>query len=174
MPDVVAPPLSAGEREMLLAFLQRQRDLVLWKLDGLSDHDAARVGTATGLTISGIVEHLVDVERSWVRRWFGGVRGLHIGGVDPEHVAEPQHLEGARLRDLLAVYVQESNRCDELIRDRSLDELEAGLTRQHSLRWILHHLIEETARHLGHLDLLCELADGRTGDVPAPPAEPAD
>ena len=166
LPEVAQPPLAAAERETLLAFLQRQRDLVLWKLGGLSDHDAARVGTATGLTIHGIVEHLVDVERSWLRRWFGGVRGLHVGGVDPDHVAAPQHLEGARLRDLLAAYVQESRRCDELIRDRSLDELEVGGAGEHSLRWILHHLIEETSRHLGHLDLLCELADGRTGDAP--------
>lgn len=166
MPDVVEPPLAAGERETLLAFLQRERALVLWKLDGLSDHDAARVGTGTGLTVTGIVEHLIDVERSWLRRWFGGVRGLHVGGVDPEHVAEPRHLEGARLRELLAAYAQESRRCDELIRDRTLDERDAGLTGEHSLRWILHHLIEETSRHLGHLDLLRELADGHTGDAP--------
>jgi uncharacterized damage-inducible protein DinB len=166
VPDVVEPPLAAAERETLLAFLQRQRDLVVWKVDGLSDHDASRVGTSSGLTIHGILEHLVDVERSWVRRWFGGVRGLHVGGIDPQHVAEPRHLEGGRLRDLLAAYVQESRRCDELIGECPLDQLASGPTGAHSLRWILHHLIEETSRHLGHLDLLCELADGRTGVEP--------
>lgn len=48
-----------------------------------------------------------------------------------------------------------------MIRAADLDDM--AVRRLFSLRWILHHLVEETARHLGHLDLLCELADGRTG-----------
>jgi uncharacterized damage-inducible protein DinB len=159
---VSEPPFVADEREMLLAYLQRQRDLVLWKLGGLSDHDAARVATTSGLTIHGIVYHLTDVERSWVRRWFAGRRGLHIDGVDEFHVGPPRDLTGARLKELLAGYVEESRRCDEVVREHSLDDLEVKGGR--SLRWILHHLVEETSRHLGHLDLLCELADGRTGE----------
>src|SRR5262249_34945003 len=60
-------PYSASDRDMLLGYLQRQRDLVLWKLDGLQDSDARSVGTPTGLTIHGVVHHLMDVERSWLR-----------------------------------------------------------------------------------------------------------
>jgi uncharacterized damage-inducible protein DinB len=160
-------PFAAGEREMLLGFLQRQRDLVLWKVDGLSDHDARRVGTTTGLTIHGIVDHLSDVERSWIRRWFAGRRGLHIGGVDAAHIQPPLELPGARLKDLVAAYVEESRRCDEIVAEHDLGDLEVN--GGHSLRWILHHLIEETSRHVGHLDLLRELADGRTGEAPGPP-----
>jgi hypothetical protein len=159
-------PHAAGEREMLLGYLQRQRSLVLWKLEGLLDHDAHLVGTTTGLTIHGIVDHLTDVERSWVRRWFAGRRGLHIGGVDGEHVQPPLILTGARLKELIAAYVQESRRCDEIIAEHDLDDVEVKGDR--TLRWIVHHLIEETSRHLGHLDLLRELADGRTGDEPEP------
>ncbi len=150
---------------MLLGYLQRQRELVVWKLTGLADHDAGRVATTSGLTIHGIVYHLTDVERSWIRRWFAGRRGLHIDGVDDNHVGPPRDLAGARLKELLAGYVEESRRCDEIIQERSLDDVE--LRGDRTLRWIVHHLIEETSRHLGHLDLLCELADGRTGEGPA-------
>ena len=54
--------------------------------------------------------------------------------------------------------------CDAVIARHELDGRSA--VRDHSLRWILVHLVEETSRHLGHLDLLCELADGRTGEEP--------
>lgn len=158
----VAP--AADERAMLLGYLQRQRDLVLWKVDGLSDRDAHRVGTTTGLTIHGIVDHLTDVERSWVRRWFAGRRGLHIGGVDADHVQPPLDLAGTRLKDLVNAYREETRRCDEVIAEHTLDDVEVNGDR--TLRWVVHHLIEETSRHLGHLDLLRELADGSTGEQP--------
>jgi uncharacterized damage-inducible protein DinB len=164
MASIAEVPHGADERAMLLGYLQRQRHLVLWKVDGLSDHDAHRVGTTTGLTIHGIVDHLTDVERSWVLRWFAGRRGLHIGGVDSDHVQPPLDLTGARLKDLISAYLEESRRCDEVIALHGLDDLEVSGDR--TLRWVVHHLIEETARHLGHLDLLRELADGRTGEQP--------
>jgi uncharacterized damage-inducible protein DinB len=161
---VAEVPFTAGERATLLGSLQRQRDLVLWKVEGLSDHDAHRVGTSSGLTIHGIVDHLTDVERSWVRRWFAGRRGLHIGGIDAAHIQPPLELPGARLKELVSAYVEESRRCDEIIADHDLGDVE--VKGGHTLRWILHHLIEETSRHVGHLDLLRELADGRTGEAP--------
>ena len=82
-------PLIAGEREMLLAHLQRQRDLVVWKVGDLSDTDARRVATPSGLTIHGLVYHLLDVERSWLRRWFAGEPSLPVEGISEGHVAEP-------------------------------------------------------------------------------------
>ena len=159
----VVPP-AADERTMLLGYLQRQRSLVLWKVEGLTDHDAHRVGTTSGLTIHGVIDHLTDVERSWVRRWFAGRRGLHIGGVDADHVQPPLDLAGARLKDLVNAYVEETRRCDEVIAGHDLDEV--AVRGDYTLRWTVHHLIEETARHLGHLDLLRELADGATGEGP--------
>jgi uncharacterized damage-inducible protein DinB len=155
---------AADERTMLLGYLQRQRDLVLWKVDGLSDRDAHRVGTTSGLTIHGILDHLADVERSWVRRWFAGRRGLHLGGVDADHVQPPLDLTGARLKDLVNAYREETRRCDDVIAEHQLDDVEVNGDR--TLRWVVHHLIEETSRHLGHLDLLRELADGSTGEAP--------
>lgn len=71
------------------------------------------------------------------------------------------------LAELVTAYVAESRRCDEVVEAHGLDDLEASGPR--TLRWVLHHLVEETARHLGHLDLLCELVDGRVGEEPPMP-----
>ena len=66
---------------------------------------------------------------------------------------------------LLGDYAAESRRCDAVVMDAaSLDAVSAQ--RDMSLRWILLHLVEETARHLGHIDLLREQADGSTGEEP--------
>jgi hypothetical protein len=69
------------------------------------------------------------------------------------------------MADLLGDYAAESRRCDAVVMDAaSLDAVSAQ--RDMSLRWILLHLVEETARHLGHIDLLRERADGSTGEEP--------
>jgi uncharacterized damage-inducible protein DinB len=147
---------------MLLAYLQRQRELVRWKCEGL-DEDAARAqATPSGLTVHGIVRHLAGVERGWLREHFAGEPEERVR--DDEFLPQPESLA-----DLLAAYGAECARCDAVVARASLDDLSAR--RDHTLRWILLHLVEETSRHLGHLDLLCELADGRTGEEPdtAPP-----
>ena len=64
-------------------------------------------------------------------------------------------------------YVAESRRCDQVIEWHRLDDPE--VTGPIRLRWVVHHLIEETAPHLGHVDLLCELVDGRVGEEPLVP-----
>jgi NAD(P)-dependent dehydrogenase (short-subunit alcohol dehydrogenase family) len=69
------------------------------------------------------------------------------------------------MADLLGVYAAESRRCDAVVMGAaSLDAVSA--LRDMSLRWILLRLVEETARHLGHIDLLREWADGNTGEEP--------
>jgi hypothetical protein len=74
-------------------------DLVVWKVRALPD-DARSVATSSGLTIHGIVRHLVDVERSWLRRWFAGQPGVPVDGIDRYHVGEPRarRRPGGRLR----------------------------------------------------------------------------
>ena len=92
-----------------------------------------------------------------------------MGGINEGYVVEPRAPGDTSLTDLRAAYIQESRRCDRVVADHSLDDTGANVT--HTLRWILHHLIEETARHLGHLDLLRELADGQTGEEPEPASQ---
>jgi uncharacterized damage-inducible protein DinB len=159
-------PHAEGERGMLLSNLQRQRDLVMWKVAGLAEGDARGVSSPSGLTIHGLVRHLMDVERSWIRRWFAGEPGVPYLGMDPNHVGGLAELDGSSLDEVVAAYDAESARCDTVVALHVLDDV-AVAAGPRTLRWVLHHLVEETARHLGHLDLLCELADGRTGEEPA-------
>ena len=151
------PPHQLAERELLLAYLQRQRELVLWKCEGLADDAARAVSTPTGLTVHTLVRHLAGVERGWLLEGFAGEPAVRVR--DEEFVDR-----GESLADLLAAFREQIRRSDEVIAAHALDEV--GVVRDHSLRWMVLHLIEETSRHLGHLDLLCELADGRTGEGP--------
>lgn len=153
------------ERTALTGFLQRQRDLVAWKLRDASDDVLRSVRTPSGVTLHGIVRHLENVERSWFRDVFAAEDDLHFDwtGEDPD--GEWHVPEDVSMATLLANYAAESERCDAIVAAApSLDEVsEDG---DFSLRWILVHLIEETGRHLGHIDLLREQADGAVGEDP--------
>jgi hypothetical protein len=165
---ITEPTHRGDERTALVGYLQRQRDLVAWKVGGAPDDVLRSVGTPTGLTIHGIVRHLENVERSWIREDFAGESDLAFdwSADDPDgefHVPEDEVMQ-----TLLDSYEAETARCDAVVAAApSLDAVSArgGFT----LRWILLHLIEETGRHLGHLDLLREQADGSVGEDP--PAE---
>ncbi|MBA3764719.1 MAG: DinB family protein [Actinobacteria bacterium] len=152
------------ERTTLLGFLQRQRDLVAWKTREASDETLASVRTPSDLTLHGIVRHLENVERSWFREYFAGETGLHFDWTDEDPDADVR-AEGLAMADLLYAYAAETARCDEVI--TAAPSLDATAPDEaYSLRWIVIHMIEETGRHLGHIDLLRELADGEVGEEP--------
>ena len=72
------------------------------------------------------------------------------------------------MTDLLAAYATETAQCDAVIAAApSLDATATEGDATYSLRWIIVHLIEETGRHLGHIDLLRENADGAVGEEPS-------
>ncbi|EWM09899.1 DinB family protein [Kutzneria sp. 744] len=156
--------MSDIERESLLEFLQRQRDLVQWKLQDAPDDALRAIGTPTGLTAHGIVLHLTSCERGWFRWAFADqVPPMFDDTEDPDADFKPA--PDLTLAQLLADYAAETKRSDEVIlAAESLDD--QAVHRARSLRWILLHMIEETARHLGHLDLMREQADGSTGERP--------
>ena len=168
------PPLEADEATMLLAFLDYQRATLAWKARGL---DAAGLRATVGpstMTLGGLLKHMALVENVWFSRWlhkhdrrppWDAVDWEAEPDWDWESAADdsPEELfalwEGAVAlsRDLVA----------EAMADGGLDRLAArswpdGQTP--SVRWILLHLIEEYARHLGHADLLREATDGQTGE----------
>jgi hypothetical protein len=154
------------ERTALTGFLQRQRDLVAWKVRAASGETLRSVSTPSGLSVHGVVRHLENVERYWFREAFAGEDGLRYDWTDEDGDAEWRVPVDVDMGTLLAAYAEETSRCDAVIEAASsLDDVSAS--RGFSLRWIIIHLIEETARHLGHLDLLRELADGEVGEEPA-------
>ncbi len=165
---VTEPAHLGDERTTLLGFLQRQRDLVAWKVREASDETLASVRMPSGLTLHGIVRHLTNVERSWFREFFAGETGLTFDSSD-ENPDGDFRAEGLPMNDLLAAYATETARCDEVI--AATPSLDATATSSDgmftfSLRWVIAHMIEETGRHLGHMDLLREQADGAVGEDP--------
>lgn len=160
------PAHRGDERTTVLGFLQRQRDLVAWKVRAAPDDALRSVSTPTGLTLHGVVRHLEHVERWWIRDVFAGEEGLAYAWTDDDPDGELHVPPDVTMAELLEAYVEESARCDAVIAAApSLDAVSAR--RDYSLRWILLHLVEETSRHLGHIDLLREQADGAVGEEPA-------
>lgn len=160
------PPLAAPEKVMLEAFLNYHRATLLCKVDGVTDEDLRRPGTPSGLTLLGLVKHLADVERSWFREVFAGEDLAHLwSDEDPGRYwrVEP----GETSEQILAFYREEVARSREITRGAMLDEVARQpdyQSRGFTLRWIMLHMIEETARHNGHADILREVIDGQTGE----------
>lgn len=160
------PPWTASEKETLHALLDRQRDVMVWKLDGLDDEDLRRPMTPSGTNLLGMVKHLAAVEYGWFCSTFGReIEPMPFDEDDPEADLRVEAHETTG--DILAFYDRARAAADAVIRE--LDPEETG-TAWHgatvSLRWVLLHMIEETARHAGHADILRELLDGTTGYVP--------
>ena len=154
------------ERTTLLGYLQRQRDLVAWKMREASDETLASVRMPSGLTLHGVVRHLENVERGWFRQFFAGEEGLPFDSTDEDPDGDFR-AEGVPMAALLASYAEETARCNEVIAAApSLDATSSDEDGTFSLRWIIVHMIEETGRHLGHIDLLREQADGAVGEEP--------
>jgi uncharacterized damage-inducible protein DinB len=138
---------------------------VAWKMHDGSDDALRAVATDTGLTLHGVVRHLEHVERHWIRDVFAGQEGLSYAWTDEDPDGELHVPHDVSMKELLDAYARESALCDAVVEAApSLDTV--SVSGASSLRWILMHLIEETSRHLGHIDLLREQADGRVGDEP--------
>ncbi|KUM94110.1 hypothetical protein AQI88_23410 [Streptomyces cellostaticus] len=155
---------TAGEKETLHASLDRHRDAVLWKLDGLDDEQLRRPMTPTGTTLLGLVKHLASVEYGWFVETFGG-EGEPLW-FDP-YESEDMHIApGETTQQIVAFYGRARTAADRMITELPLDAPGRPSWRDHSvsLRWVLVHMIAETARHAGHMDILRELIDGATGD----------
>ncbi len=161
-------PPAWDERTQLTTFLTYVRATARAKVEGLSDEDArkAHLPGSPLMTLSGLINHLRWVEYFWFRVVFLGEEDQGPW-TDEDPDREMRIAVDIPLSRLLAEYAEEAARHDELVAAHDLDT-KAQQKRQDGsavdLRWILLHLIEETARHNGHLDILRELTDGTTGD----------
>ena len=165
------PAKSGPERQALTAYLDHQRATVLLKTEGLTREQLGRPHPPSTLTLAGLLNHLALVEDTWFRVRFAGLAddplwADHDWDADPDMEfrtaleVEPDELR-QRYRDACA------RSRDVAARAEGLDQLSAGVSRdgRHwDLRWVLLHMIEETARHAGHADLLREAVDGSVGD----------
>ena len=102
------------ERTTLAGVLQRQRDLVAWKLQDTPEH-LGSVATPSGMSLRGLVRHLTNVERSWLRDVFAGQDGLRYDWTEDDPEAEWQVPAEMTMTQLLADYAEESHRCDTVV-----------------------------------------------------------
>ncbi len=159
MSDVGFPVGSPDEREMLLEWLGYLRDAVVRNVEGLTDEQARTRPDGRLIPLLGIVHHLTRVEWRWID---GGFLGADVERSEQEF--EPD--ERARVDDAVSGYRARGTATDAAVRGLSLDTRSGPATwaAGHDLRWVLVHLINETARHAGHADAVRELIDGTTGE----------
>jgi uncharacterized damage-inducible protein DinB len=161
-------PSSWDERTTLTILLDYARDTVHAKCAGLSDADARRAPLPGSplMTISGLVSHLRWVETAWIEETLLG-RAIDAPWTDDDPDREFRIAVEVPLAQLLAEYRAACARHSDLVASLDLDAPSKGTldwrAEPVTLRWILLHLTEETARHNGHLDILRELADGTRG-----------
>jgi uncharacterized damage-inducible protein DinB len=161
----VDPPGLGDERSTLVGFLQWQRETLVLKCSGLDAGQLARRSVEPStMSLLGLVRHLAQVERGWFRNFMAGQNAPRLFPGDTafdDAVADP-----AMVTEAWALWRDEVAFADQFVADAPLDlpgKQQDSDRGQMSLRWILTHMIEEYARHIGHIDLLRERIDGKLG-----------
>ncbi|MEV6970738.1 DinB family protein [Hamadaea sp. NPDC051192] len=156
MADQRPPRLLVGERETLVELLQYHRESLVRKVTGVSEEAARQSPVGSGTTLLWLVKHLTATELAWFRVRFAGEDvELPSSEVRPDDT-----VAGA-----LAAYQQSWTEVAPILATGDLDAecRQPGNQPSANLRWVLAHMLEETARHAGHADILRELIDGSTG-----------
>ena len=158
------PPRQADERDTLAASLDLQRGVMLRKVADLDDERLRRPMTPSGLTLLGMLKHLAYVERWWFRAVFAS-EDVSFPWTEDDPDADWRAEPDESVDSIAALYREECARAREIVAAASLDDT-CTTTQGDSitLRWIVTHMIEETARHLGHADIMREAIDGSKGD----------
>ncbi|RZU61216.1 DinB family protein [Zhihengliuella halotolerans] len=165
------PPYDAGEREMLLNFIEFYRAIMLRKAEGLTRDELARTVEPSTMSLIGMIKHLAYVEHEWfTHRLEGRPMDAPWANVDWDSDNDWDWNSAAAdtWEDVATLYLREVDHSRDIMGRHN--DLEAPLAvttkdgRPISLRWMLVHLVEEYARHAGHADLLREAIDGSVGD----------
>ena len=164
------PPRQTGERETLEGMLDYYRETVLVKIAGASEEHLRAVIVPSGWSMLGVIKHLAYVERNWFRVRLEDEQGLPVPWTEEDPDADFRVEPEETTEQIVAFYRGEVARSRTNAAGHALDDLAAGWPADRApelrpnLRWIYVHMIEETARHAGHLDVVRELLDGTTGD----------
>ena len=159
MPDDTGPDLVGSERDVLLHYLNKMRDAVVRTSEGLTDAQERTPGVASGTNLLGLIRHLTGVEEHWFQRVFLGR--------NPDTDDSMDVAAGTTHDDVVAAYRDACARSDEIVHgcpdlSTMAQIANPGEDEKDSLRRIVAHMIEETARHAGHADILREQIDGAT------------
>jgi uncharacterized damage-inducible protein DinB len=155
-------------KETLVYYLNRQRDSVLWKVDGVPERELRMPMTATGTNLLGLVKHLASVEAGYFgeclgRPWPEPMPWLSEDAEDNADMWATADESPALVLDL---YRRVIAHADETIAALPLDapgHVPWWDPQETTLHRLLVHMTAETARHAGHLDILRETIDGNRG-----------
>lgn len=154
--DASPPSTGADEKSVLLGFLNYLRESVAAKAQGVGEPEVRTAGVPSGTNLLGLVKHLTLVERYT----FLGERVTDWPSTFHAGADETADAVLARYRET----IEQANEVIDACRDLSEPgQRPTKQGRSPSMRWALTHMIEETARHAGHADILRELIDGSTG-----------
>jgi Protein of unknown function (DUF664) len=158
------PTERGNEKETLTGLLDFLRATAVNKVAGLTDEQAfSRPVAASSLTPAGVVRHLTGVERFWFSIDFAD-QDVPWPWTDDDPHGAFRPGEGETLADIVAAYTRECARSRQVVAAADLDDPARGPNMDFTLRYALAHMVEETARHCGHLDLLRESIDGAAGE----------
>jgi hypothetical protein len=143
------------ERELLLAWLDHLREAIVGKLIDLDEEQARWTPPGALIPLLGIVNHLTHVEWRWMDGMF---LGAEVSRSEAEFAPGPD----LTVSDAVARYRSRARATEALVRTLPVTQPATDGSGR-NLRWVLLHLIEETARHAGHADATRELLDGTTG-----------
>ena len=171
MPDVFDTgkvAAVADERTTLDAFLDYYRHAVTAKVRGVSDEDARRRLVPSETTLASLIKHLARVEMSWFEHRLAQTpleQLPYLRRVLEEHDGDFRVEPDETVETLVARYDEQCARSREIAAGKQLDDVVPHpVLGDVTMRWIMVHMIEETARHAGHADILREQIDGKTGD----------
>jgi uncharacterized damage-inducible protein DinB len=148
------------ERDALLTFLDQQRASVRAAVLGLTDEQAQATPTVSSLSLGGLVKHAGRTERRWV---VAGIAGQPLPGLWPitDWDADFRLEPGETLTSVLDFYAETAAQTNQIVAGVADLGQPTALSQEQSVRWVLLHLIKETARHAGHADLIREALDGQ-------------
>lgn len=152
---------------MLAGWLEFHRATLELKCAGLTPAQlATRAAEPSGLSLLGLVRHMADVERNWFRRGLGGEDAPPVFYSDADPDGDFDNVDPTTVDADFATWRGECARAREIA--AAIPSLDVMMTRRNgqpvSARWVLHHMVEEYARHNGHADLLRERIDGSVGE----------
>ena len=155
---------AGGEKQMLSEFLDQQLDVILWKLEGLTDEQLRQPATPSGMCLLALVKHVAGVPYYWLCEVFGRPFEPWPGAETDDVELDP----GDTTDSVLGYYAGARAASARAISELDLDTTgTTWLGDTVSFRWAILHTIEEAARHAGHADLMRERIDNTTGYLPA-------
>ncbi|HEU5417721.1 MAG TPA: DinB family protein [Streptosporangiaceae bacterium] len=148
------------ERDSLLTFLAQQRDALRAIVLGLTDEQARAAPSASGLSLGSLIKHAARTERRWV---IAGVAGRPLPGLWPieNWPADFEMGQDETLAGLLSYYADTARQTEQIIAEVTDLGQPSSAEPDKSVRWVLLHVLKETARHAGHADIIRETLDGQ-------------